>query len=100
MTDFTIEFPEYFDDEAPIIEAKGWFGELTIVIGERRLRPTFYDPVRFAQECRDDLEGEYGYFAVGALIVVPSVTRQNIEYAVERLSRANFRDLLDPLEEL
>lgn len=98
MADYVIEFPDYFDEYAWEIEAKGYFADLTIVVGVRRLHPTFYDPVRLEQTYRDDLAADQ-YFAVGGLVVVPVVTRQHIEAAVERLSRGDFRDLLDALGE-
>ena len=99
MAEYRIEFPDYYEDEEPIYEAKGYFSDATVVVGERRIRPTFYDPVRIAQTITHDLNSERGYSPYGALVVVPAVTRENIERAVERMSRADFRELLNPLGE-
>jgi hypothetical protein len=43
-------FPDYFDGDAPLIEAKGYFAHVTIETENARFRPVFYDQERFAQE--------------------------------------------------
>jgi hypothetical protein len=45
---------------------------------------TFYDPVRLRQEIEDDLQRGSVFFEPN-LVVVPSVTRQNMEKAVRTL---------------
>jgi hypothetical protein len=48
-TPYTIRLPDDFDDEAKIIEAKGFFAGVTIVVGETTYRPEFYDETRLAR---------------------------------------------------
>lgn len=92
---YSASFPEYFDDYAAEIEAKGYFADLIINIGHDRVRPTIYDPVRFAQECQDAFASGTPYFAASCMIIVPSVTRPYIEAAVTALAARGFEDLLD-----
>jgi hypothetical protein len=44
----------------------------------------FYEPVRLAQEIEDELERGSPFFEPN-LVLVPSVTRQHMETAVEHL---------------
>jgi hypothetical protein len=84
LAGYRIVFPDYFDGEAPIIESKGWFGDLVVEIGTRRVELTFYDPTRLIQELRDVASrGTFEWY--GNLVVVPVVSRSSIEDAVETL---------------
>jgi len=89
---YTIQFPEYFDSYAGEIEAKGVFTDVKIVVGDKTHEPVFYDLARLAQDIAADLERD-GLFSVGAIVVVPRVTREEIEAAVATLSEGGFSRL-------
>jgi hypothetical protein len=84
VTDYSLVFPEGFDDYAWEVESKGWFGEARLTFMGRSYRMNFYEPVRLAQEIEAELERGSPFFEPN-LVVVPSVTRQNMETAVEFL---------------
>jgi hypothetical protein len=87
LAGYRIVFPDYFDDEAPIIETKGWFGDLVVEIGARKVALTFYEPTRLIQGVRDIASrGTFEWF--GNLVVVPVVNRSSIEDAVKTLYTA------------
>ncbi len=87
MAGYRIVFPDYFDDEAPIIESKGWFGDLVVEIGARKMALTFYEPTRLIQELKE-FASKRTFEWYGNLVVVPVVNRSSIEDAVEKLYAA------------
>jgi hypothetical protein len=92
LAGYRIVFPGYFDDEAPIIETKGWFGDLVVEIGTRRVELTFYDPTRLIQVVKDTAaRGTFEWY--GNLVVVPVVNRSSIEDAVETLYAKGVLDV-------
>ena len=90
MTDYRLVLPDHFDEDAATVEAKGWFAGATLTLSDgRSYSLSFYDPVRLSQEIADELD-RTGFFAEPNLIVVKTVTREQIEQAVTQLSQANF----------
>jgi hypothetical protein len=87
VTDYSLVFPEWFDDHAWEVESKGWFGEAKLTFTGKSYRINFYDPVRLAQEIADELERGSPFFEPN-LVVVPSVTRQDMETAVQFLMQS------------
>jgi hypothetical protein len=96
---FSIIFPDYFADYATEIEAKGYFADLLIDFGDTHLRPNFYDLPRLTQECEDAFKTGQSHFSVANLIVLPAVTRENIEKAIRELAMGGFADLMPSDEE-
>ena len=84
MTDNSLVFPQGFDDYASEVESKGWFAEATLTFLGKKHWMTFYDPVGLRQEIEDELQRGSVFFEPN-LVVVPSVTRQNMEKAVKTL---------------
>lgn len=84
MTDNSLVFPEGFDDYAFEVEAKGWFLGATFAFLGKKHRMTFYDPVRLRQAIEKELQRGSVFFEPN-LVVVSSVTRQNMEKAVRAL---------------
>jgi hypothetical protein len=84
MTSYSLAFPIDFHDYASEWEAKGWFSGATLVLSEKRYKLSFYDPVRLNQEIAAELQKQ-AVFAEPNLLVIPSVTRSNIEKAVDYL---------------
>jgi hypothetical protein len=91
---YRINFPEYFDDYATEIEAKGYFDDLTVDAGGARYKPLFYDTARLRQEYEDHLRGGAAAFAERNLVVLPKVTKATIEAAIDELARTGFRALI------
>ena len=84
MDSWALVFPDDFDDYASELVPKGWFGGARLVVSGREHALTFCDPVRLQQEIEDELRTGHVFFEPN-LIVVPSVTREHMVQAVERL---------------
>ncbi len=44
MTEYVLEFPDYFDDYSAEIKGKGCFSDVVLVVSGQRHRLNFYDP--------------------------------------------------------
>ncbi|WP_326571414.1 hypothetical protein OG539_34340 [Actinacidiphila glaucinigra] len=89
--DFRIEWPAPMDEyDWAIQEDKGWLDVLVARNGGRRVVEV-YDPVRLAQSVTSEV-GRLGRFTAGSLLVVPSVTRENIESAISAIADEGFFD--------
>ncbi|MER7213094.1 hypothetical protein ABT340_39030 [Streptosporangium sp. NPDC000239] len=86
---FTMRWPDHFDEYAPVIEAKGWFGDVLVEWNGRIYRPVFYEPVRLAQEISDEL-ARGSAFREPNLIVIDQVTRAHMEAAITALVDGRF----------
>ena len=96
---YTISFPDYFDDHAAEIEAKGYFADVTVEAHGLRYRPVFYDTVRFRQEYEGHLAGGAAAFAEPNIVVLGAVTREQVEAGVAELARTGFRALMPEASE-
>ena len=85
MDDYTLNWPPDFDDFAWELESKGWFVGLEVVVGDRILRPTFYDPIRLSQDMDAELRSS-GIFTQPVIIVIKRLSRESIEAAIEKLA--------------
>ena len=94
MSTYTIQFPEHFDEYAPIIEAKGWLSEVRLCVDGQEYELTFFEPVRLGQEIESDIS-RAGMFFEPNVVVVPAITRDVIEHAAARLVKGGrLADLL------
>ncbi len=93
MTAYRLVFPDYFDNRAAEIEAKGYFADVTIEAGGLQYRPVFYDPTRLAQTIDDELRIGTPANTEPNVVVVKRITRLDIELAVAHLADADFADL-------
>jgi hypothetical protein len=84
VADVSLIFPEGFGDYAWELESKGWFNEARLEFEGRVYRLVFYDPVRLGRDIGDEMQ-RCGVFFEPNLIVVPTVTRQNMEKAATLL---------------
>jgi len=84
--DYELVWPADFDDYAWEVECKGWFPGLGIVIEGEVIQLTIYDPVRLGQDIEMEL-GLYGSSMFRRVIVVDTVTRENIEKAIAGLAK-------------
>jgi hypothetical protein len=89
VTDYSLVFPEGFDDYAWEVESKGYLVDARLKFMGRSYRINFYEPVRLAQDIEAELERGSLFFEPN-LVVVPSVTRQNMETAVEFLVQSGI----------
>jgi hypothetical protein len=85
--DYSLIFPDDFDDYVPELADKGWFALARLVVAEHRYPLIFYDPFRLQQEMNDELERRSFFFEPN-LLVIPSVTRENMQQAVDDLMRS------------
>jgi hypothetical protein len=82
--DYQILFDDDFDAYAWELELKGYFD--TNIKFETSIIPiSFYDPVRLAQEVESTLVAT-GIFFERNIVVIPKITRMDIESAIERLN--------------
>jgi hypothetical protein len=84
VIDYSIIFPEGFDDYASEVQSKGWFSDVRLVFLGKRYRITFYDAVRLGQEIQEEIQ-RGGIFFEPNLVVVESIGRQSIENAIQLL---------------
>jgi hypothetical protein len=85
--------PQDFSDYEWEIESKGWFSAAKIQIDGVFYRLNFYDPVRLAQEVESSLQNGVAFFEPN-LVVVPSLTKANMEQAVQRLAQTQQLEFL------
>ena len=45
MIDYSILFPDGFDDYALEVQSKGWFSDVKLAVFGKQYRISFYDPV-------------------------------------------------------
>ena len=90
---YELLFPDYLSGYESETEAKGYLVDLVIVTPDATYEVTVYDTVRLAEQITDEVASD-GQFAVGNLLVVPTVTREEIAGAVERLARGGFAELV------
>lgn len=93
MTRYTLNLPD--DLEALYVTSKGWLCGVELLIDDQTYMLTFYDPVRLSQTIADVLPGSPLFFEAN-LIVVPVVTRDAMERAVEQLACAGEHRWLVP----
>ena len=86
MKEYTIKWPDDFEDYSWQIESKGWFAGLEIVVDGKTLRPIFYDLARLSQEIAGEISSA-GFFFEPFLVVIQRVTRETIESAVAELAK-------------
>jgi hypothetical protein len=85
MTDYRFDLPADFEEYAWEVEIKGWFEGAVLTFQGKKYRLLFYDPVRVGQEIQSSIEREGAFFDPN-LVVVPSVTRSNMQRAAARLA--------------
>jgi hypothetical protein len=92
MREFSLIFPERFDEDAWLTESKGWLAGVTVVVGTQEYSPEFYDTVRFAQTVADDVRLD-GMAVPENIVVLSEVTRDSVENAVLQLVESDFAGL-------
>jgi len=88
MQDYSLNFPEDFDDYEWEVSAKGCFSEASLTVAGIRYRLSFYDAIRLQQEIESALESGIVFFEPN-LLVIKAVDKAKIEEAVELLVRSD-----------
>jgi hypothetical protein len=83
MPNWSLDLPDDFGDHEWEVESKGWF-DARLITSDRQYLLHFYDPVRLGQTMKDELDRVRLFFEPN-LLVVQSVTRANMEHAVDIL---------------
>lgn len=91
-------FTEVFDQHLAFdVEQKGWCDIAFVELPDgSRVKVFFYDPIRLSQDLENSLLPE-GYIAEPGMIVIPRVTREYMEKAVNRLFEQGFFSSFVPL---
>ena len=90
--EFTHEFGEREEQEA---EDRGYLNFSVAVLEDgKRIPIVFYDPVRLKQDLEEEIKFGKSCIAEVGLIVVPSVSRENMQKAVNQLLQEGFFDEL------
>jgi hypothetical protein len=84
VSEYSFIIPPDFDEWSWEWECKGYYPGSSIVSDGRVYILCFYDPVRLGQTIESYLQSD-GFFFESNLVVVPSVTRPNLERAAEWL---------------
>ena len=84
MSNFSFILPADFADYEWEVTSKGCFSEAQLCVAEESYHLNFYDAVRLGQEIQNEIESG-GVFFEPNLIVVQSVTREEMTRAVEQL---------------
>ena len=92
---YTFTLPSDFAEYEWEVTAKGCFSEAQLAVSGVRYSLNFYDAVRLGQEIDSDLDNGAMFFEPN-LVVVRSVTRVNMERAVERLVQSGRTASLIP----
>lgn len=95
MSDYVLNLPDDFDDYEWELVAKGCFSEARVDVGGKVYELNFYDPFRLGQEIEDAL-ARNAVFVEKNLVVIPSVTRAEMENAADFIVRSNRLAFLAP----
>jgi hypothetical protein len=90
---YEVVYPNYFDVDAGDIRARGYFADLVVIVGDRRLRPTIMTAQRLAAESEIELSGAKHCYFEPNLVIVREVTRSMIDAAIDDLSQIGFKGL-------
>lgn len=97
--DTRVILPDDFDERAAFeAPAKGWLSVLVETKDHRHFSVYFCDPVRLQQDLDENIRAGKPYFAEPGLIVVPEVTVDAVQEAVQSLFEQGFFDELRPQE--
>ena len=86
--DFGFDWDERDHFERP---AKGWLANVKVETESGEFHTlTFYDPVRLEQDLKEEVKlGKYALIEQN-LIVIPEVTKQNIESAINQAAEEGY----------
>jgi hypothetical protein len=89
MSSYSLALPLNFSDYEWEVTAKGCFSGARMTVSGKEYRLNFYDAARLGQEVESALENG-GMFFEPNLVIVRSVTRAEMERAVEQLVQSGL----------
>lgn len=84
---YSLVFPNDLDEYEWEVVSKGWFADVRLVHLGKQYVLNFYDPVRLSQEVESALH-DNGIFVEENLIVIETITRENMVKAVELMAQS------------
>jgi hypothetical protein len=84
MENYKLFLPDYFDDEAGIIDAKGEFDGAIVEINGRKIRPFF-----MGIEALHYGFGEFDVVYSANMVIIKTIDRATIEFAVKLIADKN-----------
>lgn len=96
-----IIFPDGFDERSEDeMSMRGYLSHTLIELEDGECYPVFFmDPVRLQQELNIDIKTGNPCLAEPGLIILPSVTMENIKAAVSYLWKDGFFTYLKPVDQ-
>lgn len=91
---FLEELDERYKFEMPL---KGWTNVYIELDDGSRYSLTFYDPIRLNQTIEEELSSGATFFAETNLVIVPNVTVEGLQQAVNDLYENGFFSSLKPV---
>jgi hypothetical protein len=94
-----VHFPEDFNEQSGFeMPSRGYLSHSIVQTADGARYPVFFvDPVRLQQELEMDARSGRAFFAEVNLIVLPEVTIESIQSAVEALANQGYFQQLKPL---
>lgn len=89
MSSYSIAFPTDFSNYEWEVTARGCFSGAKMTVSGKEYRLNFYDAVRLGQEIESELQNGEMFFEPN-LVVIRSVTRVEMERAIEQLVRSGL----------
>ena len=91
-----LTFTEDFDHElADLVEMKGWCGLGVVELPDgKRVEVTFVEPARLASDLESTLKSGNCCIADPGMIVIPRITRDHMEAAVQELYKSGYFERL------
>ena len=95
MSNFIFTLPTDFADYEWEVIAKGYFSDARMTVSGKHYQLNFYDTTRLGQEIESELE-RGGVFFESNVVIIRSVTKSNMESAVEHLMQSGQVNSLTP----
>ena len=86
MAEFTLNLPDFDEADWKLWAIKGYMLNVEFCVRGDRYMLNFFQPVRLAQDVERDLE-RCGVFFMPNLIVIPALTKSEIERAAKWLAQ-------------
>lgn len=88
--EFTCDFDERTQWE---VRQKGWFDQVLAELPDgSKVRLSFWDPVRLVQDFHTDIKHGKACLAEPNMVVIPEMTIENMQAAVDELYRVGYFD--------
>jgi hypothetical protein len=91
-----LTFTQEFDEElADLVEMKGWCGIGIVELPDgKRVEVTFIEPARLESDLESNVKSGRACIADPRMIVIPKITREHMEAAVQELHKSGYFEWL------